>query len=66
MYTQALNNSEPEDRTIEDAGRAAQFQARIDADLKEAKALKPSIKKAEDEEPRPAPPIDHSDEGGVI
>src|SRR6202522_681981 len=32
MYTQALNNSEPEDRTLEDAGRAAQFQARIDAD----------------------------------
>jgi ring-1,2-phenylacetyl-CoA epoxidase subunit PaaA len=32
MYTQALNNSEPEDRSIEDAGRAAQFQARIDAD----------------------------------
>jgi ring-1,2-phenylacetyl-CoA epoxidase subunit PaaA len=32
MYTQALNNSEPEDRTMEDAGRAAQFQARIDAD----------------------------------
>ena len=43
-----------------------EIQARIDADLKEAKALKPSIKKAEDEEPRPAPPIDHSDEGGVI
>ena len=32
MYTQALNSSEPEDRSIEDAGRAAQFQARIDAD----------------------------------
>src|ERR1700679_3485154 len=32
MYTQALNNSEPEDRTLEDAGHAAQFQARIDAD----------------------------------
>ena len=32
MYTQALNNSEPEDRSIEDAGRAARFQARIDAD----------------------------------
>jgi ring-1,2-phenylacetyl-CoA epoxidase subunit PaaA len=32
MYTQALNSSEPEDRAIEDAGRAAQFQARIDAD----------------------------------
>ena len=25
MYTQALNNSEPEGRSIEDAGRAAQF-----------------------------------------
>ena len=32
MYTQALNSSEPEDRNIEDADRAAQFQARIDAD----------------------------------
>src|ERR1700682_1849709 len=32
MYTQALNTSEPEDRTLEDAGHAAQFQARIDAD----------------------------------
>src|SRR5437763_1308245 len=32
MYTQALNTSEGEDRNIEDAGRAAQFQARIDAD----------------------------------
>src|ERR1700721_188210 len=32
MYTQALNNSEPEDRTLKDAGHAAQFQARIDAD----------------------------------
>src|ERR1700721_4237843 len=32
MYTQALNNSDPEDRTLEDAGHAAQFQARIDAD----------------------------------
>jgi len=32
MYTQALNTSEGEDRTIEDATRAAQFQARIDAD----------------------------------
>jgi ring-1,2-phenylacetyl-CoA epoxidase subunit PaaA len=32
MYTQALNTSEAEDRTIEDAARAAQFQARIDAD----------------------------------
>src|ERR1700685_1413560 len=32
MYTQALNSSEPEDRNIEDADLAAQFQARIDAD----------------------------------
>src|ERR1700723_575144 len=32
MYTQALNSSDGEDRTIEDAGRAAQFQARIDVD----------------------------------
>ena len=32
MYTQALNTSDAEDRTIEDAGRAAQFQARIDAE----------------------------------
>ncbi len=32
MYTQALNNSEAEDRGIEDAARAAQFQARIDAE----------------------------------
>src|ERR1700690_3280319 len=32
MYTQALNTSDAEDRHIEDAGRAAQFQARIDAD----------------------------------
>jgi ring-1,2-phenylacetyl-CoA epoxidase subunit PaaA len=32
MYTQALNSSEPEERAIEDAGRAARFQARIDAD----------------------------------
>src|ERR1700735_5293049 len=32
MYTQALNSSDPEDRTLEDAGHAAQFQARIDAD----------------------------------
>jgi ring-1,2-phenylacetyl-CoA epoxidase subunit PaaA len=32
MYTQALNTSEPEDRHLEDADRAAQFQARIDAD----------------------------------
>ena len=32
MYTQALNSSEGEDRNVEDAARAAQFQARIDAD----------------------------------
>ena len=32
MYTQALNHSEADGRDIEDAGRAAQFQARIDAD----------------------------------
>src|SRR6202171_6107740 len=32
MYTQALNTTEAEDRNIEDATRAAQFQARIDAD----------------------------------
>src|SRR3954449_953636 len=32
MYTQALNSSEGYDRDIEDAGRAARFQARIDAD----------------------------------
>ena len=32
MYTQALNTSETEDRHIEDAARAVQFQARIDAD----------------------------------
>jgi ring-1,2-phenylacetyl-CoA epoxidase subunit PaaA len=32
MYTQALNTSDAEDRTIEDAARAAEFQARIDAD----------------------------------
>src|SRR6202163_4017200 len=32
MYTQALNNSEAEDRSIEDAARAEQFQARIDAE----------------------------------
>ncbi len=32
MYTQALNTSEAEERSIEDAGRAAQFQARIDAE----------------------------------
>jgi ring-1,2-phenylacetyl-CoA epoxidase subunit PaaA len=32
MYTQALNNADAEDRHIEDAERAAQFQARIDVD----------------------------------
>ena len=32
MYTQALNTSEAEDRNLEDAARAAQFQARIDAE----------------------------------
>jgi ring-1,2-phenylacetyl-CoA epoxidase subunit PaaA len=32
MYTQALNSSDTEDRNIEDAARATQFQARIDAD----------------------------------
>jgi ring-1,2-phenylacetyl-CoA epoxidase subunit PaaA len=32
MYTQALNTSDAEDRNIEDATHAAQFQARIDAD----------------------------------
>jgi ring-1,2-phenylacetyl-CoA epoxidase subunit PaaA len=32
MYTQALNTSEAEERNIEDAGRAARFQARIDAE----------------------------------
>lgn len=32
MYTQALNSSEGDDRTVEDADRMAQFQARIDAD----------------------------------
>jgi ring-1,2-phenylacetyl-CoA epoxidase subunit PaaA len=32
MYTQALNTSEAEERNIEDAGRAVQFQARIDAE----------------------------------
>ena len=32
MYTQALNSSDGEDRHIEDAERAAQFQARIDAE----------------------------------
>ncbi|RXT50179.1 1,2-phenylacetyl-CoA epoxidase subunit PaaA [Bradyrhizobium betae] len=32
MYTQALNTAEADDRSLEDAGRAAQFQARIDAE----------------------------------
>ena len=32
MYTQALNTSDGDDRAIEDATRAAAFQARIDAD----------------------------------
>ncbi|HLX14402.1 MAG TPA: 1,2-phenylacetyl-CoA epoxidase subunit PaaA [Bradyrhizobium sp.] len=32
MYTQALNTSEAEDRSIEDAAKAARFQARIDAE----------------------------------
>ncbi|MBI5129060.1 MAG: 1,2-phenylacetyl-CoA epoxidase subunit A [Rhodopseudomonas palustris] len=32
MYTQALNTTEAEDRSLEDAGRAARFQARIDAE----------------------------------
>jgi ring-1,2-phenylacetyl-CoA epoxidase subunit PaaA len=32
VYTQALNTSEAEDRNVEDAARAAQFQARIDAE----------------------------------
>src|SRR6201991_2446370 len=32
MYTQALNTSDAEDRAVEDAARATQFQARIDAD----------------------------------
>jgi len=32
MYTQALNTSEAEDRNVEDAARAAQFQACIDAE----------------------------------
>ena len=32
MYTQALNTADVDDRQIEDAARAAQFQARIDAD----------------------------------
>src|SRR4030081_4139139 len=32
MYTQALNTSDGDDRHVEDAARAAQFQGRIDAD----------------------------------
>lgn len=32
MYTQALNNAETDDRGLEDAAKAAQFQARIDAE----------------------------------
>ena len=32
MYTQALNTSEADDRNLEDAARAVQFQARIDAE----------------------------------
>ncbi|HET7491386.1 MAG TPA: 1,2-phenylacetyl-CoA epoxidase subunit PaaA [Bradyrhizobium sp.] len=32
MYTQALNTLEAEDRNLEDAARAAQFQSRIDAE----------------------------------
>src|SRR4030088_1906519 len=34
MYTQALSTTEADDRDIEDAGRAAQFQARIDAETR--------------------------------
>jgi ring-1,2-phenylacetyl-CoA epoxidase subunit PaaA len=32
MYTQALNTAEADDRNLEDAAHAAQFQARIDAE----------------------------------
>ncbi|MCK1651305.1 1,2-phenylacetyl-CoA epoxidase subunit A [Bradyrhizobium sp. 149] len=32
MYTQALNTAEADDRGLEDAAKAAQFQARIDAE----------------------------------
>jgi ring-1,2-phenylacetyl-CoA epoxidase subunit PaaA len=32
MYTQALNTAESDDRGLEDAAKAAQFQARIDAE----------------------------------
>jgi hypothetical protein len=42
------------------------IQARIDADLKEAKALKPQIETAESEEPPRPPKIDHTTDGGVI
>ena len=34
MYTQALNTSDADDRNVEDAARAAAFQARIDAEDK--------------------------------
>ena len=32
MYTQALNAAETDDRGLEDAAKAAQFQARIDTE----------------------------------
>ena len=32
MYTHALNTAETDDRGLEDAAKAAQFQARIDAE----------------------------------
>src|SRR6201984_98550 len=32
MYTQALNTADADDRTLEDAAQAAQFQGRIDAE----------------------------------
>ncbi|MGA9329586.1 MAG: Phenylacetic acid catabolic protein, partial [Bradyrhizobium sp.] len=32
MYTQALNSSEGEERVVEEGAKAAQFQARIDAE----------------------------------
>jgi ring-1,2-phenylacetyl-CoA epoxidase subunit PaaA len=32
MYTQALNTTEADDRSLDDAAKAAQFQARIDAE----------------------------------
>ena len=41
-------------------------RARIEADLAKAKALKAPIEDAEAREPRPAAPIDHADDGGVI